>query len=90
MEETLSAPRIARSRKLPSRAAPIAFAFFMSAIMAFLMSCVIVGANTGIDAGYPARVLSAYALAMPVAFVCVLFVRPFVARLVGSVCRLPA
>ncbi|MEI2297626.1 DUF2798 domain-containing protein [Ensifer sp. MJa1] len=90
MEDTLSSPRIARSRKLPSRAAPVAFAFFMSAIMAFLMSCVIVGANTGLDSGYPARVCRAYVLAMPVAFVCVLFVRPFVAKLVGAVCRLPA
>ncbi|OCP07118.1 MULTISPECIES: DUF2798 domain-containing protein [unclassified Ensifer] len=89
MEDTLSAPRLARSRKLPPRAAPIAFAFFMSAIMAFLMCCVIVGANTGINGGYPLRVLSAYGLAMPVAFVCVLLVRPFVAKLVGTVCRLP-
>ncbi|CAN7532561.1 DUF2798 domain-containing protein [Ensifer sp. ENS07] len=89
MEDTLSAPRLARSRKLPPRAAPVAFAFFMSAIMAFLMCCVIVGVNTGIDAGYPARVLGSYALAMPVAFVCVLMVRPVVARLVGVVCRLP-
>lgn len=89
MEDTVSAPRIARRRKLPPRAAPIAFAFFMSAIMAFLMCCVIVGANTGIDAGYPARVLNAYGLAMPVAFICVLLVRPLVARLVGVVCRLP-
>ena len=64
MEDTLSAPRIACRRKLPPRAAPVAFAFFMSAIMAFLMCCVIVGANTGIDAGYPARVLSSYGLAV--------------------------
>jgi hypothetical protein len=34
-------------------------------------------------------VLGSYALAMPVAFVCVLMVRPVVARLVGVVCRLP-
>lgn len=89
MEDTIPPPRIARSRKLPPRAVPIAFAFFMSAIMAFLMCCVIVGANTGIDAGYPARVLSVYALAMPVAFLCVLTVRPFVLKLVGAVCRMP-
>lgn len=89
MEDTIPPPRIARSRKLPPRAVPIAFAFFMSAIMAFLMCCVIVGANTGVDAGYPARVLSAYALAMPVAFLCVLTVRPFVLKLVGAVCRMP-
>jgi len=45
------------------------------------MCAVIVGAGTGLAGGYLGRVLSAYALAMPVAFVCVLFVRPLVLRL---------
>jgi Protein of unknown function (DUF2798). len=46
----------------------------MAAIMALLMCTVITAANTGIDAGLPGRVLRAYALAMPVAFGCVLLV----------------
>ncbi|MCA1366547.1 DUF2798 domain-containing protein [Bradyrhizobium sp. BRP14] len=89
-EDTMPRLRAARNRKLPSRAVPVAFAFFMSAIMAFLMSGVIVAANSGIDADYPARVIGAYALAMPVAFVCVLMVRPLVLRLVAMVCDMPA
>ncbi|MEH3087251.1 MAG: DUF2798 domain-containing protein [Xylophilus ampelinus] len=72
-----------RPRKLPRRYAPVAFAFFMSAIMAFLMCCVIVAANTGFAPGYLLRVLGSYALAMPVAFCCVLGVRPLVLRLVA-------
>lgn len=75
--------------KLPPRAAPFAFAFFMSAIMAFLMTCVIVAANTGVDAGFPARVLGSYALAMPIAFVCVLMVRPLALRLAGFFVHMP-
>lgn len=69
--------------KLPARFTPIAFAFFMSGIMAFLMSLVIVAANTGIHSGYINRVLHAYRLAMPIAFICVLLVRPIVLKLVA-------
>ncbi|MBP1859727.1 DUF2798 domain-containing protein [Rhizobium herbae] len=72
----------ARSRKLPKRTAPVVFAFLMALIMAFLMCCVIVAASDGITAGYMSDVLKAYSLAMPAAFVCVLIVRPLVARLV--------
>ncbi|MCB5190989.1 DUF2798 domain-containing protein [Methylobacillus arboreus] len=68
---------------LPKRYTPIVFAFFMSAIMAMLMCLVIVGANSGIGAGYLDRVVKSYELAMPVAFVCVLLVRPLVMRLVA-------
>ncbi len=68
--------------RLPRRAMPLAFAFWMAAIMALLMCTVITVANTGIGAGLAGRVLRAYVLAMPVAFTCVLVVRPLVARLV--------
>lgn len=68
--------------RLPPKAMPLVFAFWMAAIMALLMCTVITVANTGVDAGLPARVLRAYVLAMPVAFACVLLVRPQVARLV--------
>jgi len=69
-------------KKLPKRFTPYVFAFFMAGIMAFLMSMVIVGAGTGFYDGYALRVLHAYLHAMPVAFVCVLIVRPIVAKLV--------
>ena len=70
-------------KKLPRRFTPLVFAFFMSAIMAFLMCGTIVAFQTGFDPGYPARVLHAYTLAMPVAFMCVMLVRPFVLKIVS-------
>ena len=74
--------------KLTARATPYVFAFYMATIMAFLMSLVITAANSGIDANYLSNALSAYRLAMPVAFLCILVVRPVVVRLV-SVTVLP-
>ncbi|AVO54789.1 DUF2798 domain-containing protein [Ectopseudomonas mendocina] len=82
-------PSATRSWKLPARAMPVAFAFFMSAIMAMLMSLVITAANKGIGDGYLQAVLSAYSLAMPVAFVCVMLVRPIVLKLVSLTVRMP-
>jgi hypothetical protein len=73
--------------KLPVKATPIAFAFFMSSIMAMLMCLVITGANTGVGPGYVQAVLTAYQLAMPVAFICVMLVRPVVMRLVRLTVR---
>lgn len=74
----------ARTRwKLTARATPFVFAFFMASIMAMLMCLVITAANAGINAEYPMRVLGAYQLAMPTAFLCVLVVRPVVMRLVA-------
>lgn len=69
-------------RKIPKKYTAYVFAFFMAGIMAFLMSMVIVAANSGLHAGYVLRVLHAYSLAMPVAFCCVLIVRPIVIHLV--------
>ncbi|OLP57662.1 hypothetical protein BJF92_21650 [Rhizobium rhizosphaerae] len=74
--------------KLPLWTLPYVFAFFMAGIMAMIMSAVIVGVNGGIDAGYPARVLDAYAIAAPTAFFAVLAVRPVVMCLVALVVRL--
>ncbi|MFZ4288627.1 DUF2798 domain-containing protein [Variovorax sp. HJSM1_2] len=73
--------------KIPKRFAPLVFAFYMAGIMAFLMCAVIVAAGSGVANGYFWRVLTAYALAMPVAFVCVLFVRPLVVRLTAASLR---
>lgn len=72
-----------RRRKLRASATPYVFAFYMSAIMAMLMCFVITAATAGINQDYLRKVLQAYQLAMPVAFVCVLMVRPVVMRLVA-------
>lgn len=75
------------SWKLPAKLSPVAFAFFMSGIMAFLMCLVITATNRGLSDGYLGAVLDAYRLAMPVAFVCVMGVRPVVVRLVKLTVR---
>lgn len=75
-----------RSKKLPKRLAPYVFAFYMSGIMALLMCSVIVGSR-GISKHYLVDVFHAYLLAMPVAFVCVILVRPLVLRLVAATVR---
>lgn len=72
-----------RILKLGVRATPFVFAFYMSSIMAMLMCFVITAANSGIDENYLGNVLKAYQLAMPVAFACVLVVRPIVVKLVA-------
>jgi hypothetical protein len=61
----------------------------MAGIMAFLMSMAIVASSTGIHDGYSARVIHSYALAMPIAFVCVLIVRPVVVKLVAVFVKKP-
>lgn len=68
--------------RLTARATPYVFAFYMSSIMAFLMSLVITAANSGIGPNYLSNALHAYRLAMPVAFLCILVVRPVVGKLV--------
>lgn len=70
--------------KVPRRFTPVVFAFYMALIMAFLMCCTIVAVQSGIRPGYLTQVFKAYALAMPVAFACVLVVRPLVMRLVAA------
>ena len=74
---------IAAIRRLPVRYTPIVFAFFMSAIMALLMCFVITAASNSLNNDYLPKVMHAYALAMPVAFVCILIVRPLVIKLVS-------
>ncbi len=69
--------------RFPARSAPYVTAFYMAAIMAGLMSMVITGATYGLVEGYFMHVLKAYGLSMPIAFTCVLFVRPLVIRLVA-------
>lgn len=68
--------------QLPKKYTHIAFAFYMSAIMAMLMCIVIVALNTGVNGDYFYRVIKAYELAMPSAFVFIQMVRPVVIKLV--------
>jgi len=75
--------------KIPHQFTPYVFAFFMAGIMAFLMSMAIVATSTGIHDGYSTRVIHSYALAMPVAFICVLIVRPIVVKLVAILVKKP-
>ena len=71
-------------RKLPQRDAGVLFSLYASAIMVLIVSGVLVALNTGLDAGYPARLLKAYLITWPVAFVSLLAVRPLVLRLVAA------
>ena len=50
--KTSSAVLSSKRMKLSARATPYVFAFYMSTIMAFLMSLVITAANSGIDDAY--------------------------------------
>ncbi|WP_110946751.1 DUF2798 domain-containing protein [Pseudomonas bohemica] len=69
--------------RFPKRLTPYVFALYMATIMAFLMCLVITLAEFGLSEHYMENVMNAYRVAMPSAFVCVLVVRPIVARLVG-------
>lgn len=83
MTQQLNAkPVTARSRKLPAKFLPVAFSFYMAAIMAFLMCLLITAMNNGVTEDYLALVWRAYQIAMPSAFICVLAVRPLVLKLV--------
>ena len=69
------------------RYTPLIFAFYMAAIMALLMCCVIVAAKDGLSGDYLRHVFDTYLLAMPAAFFCVILVRPLVMRLVAMTVR---
>lgn len=66
---------------IPARYTPYVVAFYMAGFMAFLMSVVLVAINTGVGDGYVKRVLFNYSIAMPIAFVCVVLIRPIVTKL---------
>ncbi|QIL81101.1 DUF2798 domain-containing protein [Diaphorobacter sp. HDW4A] len=79
-----TSPTRPASRKIHRKYTQFVFALYMAAIMALLMCAVIVGVNSGLGNGYLQRVLQTYLLAMPVAFFCVLGVRPVVMKLVAA------
>lgn len=71
-----------RFGKLPAKLMPVVFAFYMSSIMAALMCLIITAVHQGFSEHLVLDALMAYKVAMPAAFVCVLFVRPMVMALV--------
>ena len=80
--ENTTAAKTSRIR-FPKHMTPYVFALYMATIMAFLMCLVITLAEFGVGEHYMENVMNAYRVAMPSAFVCVLIVRPLVARLVA-------
>jgi hypothetical protein len=68
--------------KLPPKYTGVAFAFYMSAIVAFIMTAALTALNAGTGAHFIEDVLRGYVVAWPVAFVSVLLVRPLVLKLV--------
>ncbi|MBE0462164.1 MAG: DUF2798 domain-containing protein [Halomonadaceae bacterium] len=79
--------RILAARKLHPRFTPVVFALYMSTVMAFLMTLIITAVNAGMSDDYFSQVWHAYRVAMPSAFICILMVRPLVARLVQLTIR---
>lgn len=73
---------LATTRKLPAQLTQVVFAFYMSAIMSVLMCTVVTVVNRGFSMELPVQVAQAYMLAFPIAFCCVLMVRPVVTLLV--------
>ncbi|RKW11594.1 MAG: DUF2798 domain-containing protein [Cardiobacterium sp.] len=71
-------------KKLPKKYAGVLFSFYASAIMVLIVSGVLVALNTGLDAGYPLRLVKAYLLTWPIAFASLLAVRPLVVKLVAA------
>ena len=71
-------------KKLPKKYAGVLFSLYASAVMVLIVSSVLVALNTGIDAGYPLRLLKAYLITWPVAFASLLLVRPLVVKWVAA------
>jgi len=75
--------------RIPARYAQITFAFFMSMLMAFIMSAVLTLVNLGPVADFPVRWMRAFAIAWACAFPTVLLVSPIARRLVAMVVGTP-
>ena len=71
-------------KKLPKKYAGVLFSLYASAVMVLIVSGVLVALNTGIDTGYPLRLLKAYLITWPVAFASLLLVRPLVVKWVAA------
>ena len=71
-------------KKLLKKYVGVLFSLYASAVMVLIVSAVLVALNTGIDAGYPLRLLKAYLITWPVAFASLLLVRPLVVKWVAA------
>ena len=71
-------------KKLPEKYAGVLFSFYASTVMVLIVSAVLVALNTGIDAGYPLRLLRSYLITWPVAFASLLGMRPLVVKWVAA------
>jgi hypothetical protein len=68
---------------IPARFAPILFGALLSAIMVGIVSAFVLATAQGIHAGFAAQWIRSCATTWPVAFPTVLFVAPWVRRVVG-------
>ncbi len=68
--------------RLPKSLGPYVFALYMATIMSFLMCLIITWTEFGFGEDYFGKVMNAYRVAMPAAFLCILVVRPLVGHLV--------
>jgi fructose-specific phosphotransferase system IIC component len=57
--------------RIPSRFIPLLFPFFMSLVMAFIMTAFITWINTGLADGYVGRWMHSFLLAWPLAMACI-------------------
>ena len=64
------------------------FGFFMSAILAFLMTGVVTCINTGLDAGFLLRWGRAFVIAWPIALFVVLLLGPPIRNIADRLCNL--
>jgi Protein of unknown function (DUF2798) len=68
---------------IPARFAPILFGALLSAIMVSIVSAFVLATAQGIHAGFASQWIRSCATTWPVAFPTVLFVAPWVRRVVG-------
>lgn len=71
-------------KKLPKRFAGLLFSLYASAVMVLIVSAVLMALNNGFDGAYSLRLLRAYLITWPVAFISLLAVRPLVLKWVAA------
>jgi hypothetical protein len=72
---------------IPSRFAPIAFAFILSGVMSFIVSSIAIIRTTGWESGLFGVWIGAWLTSWLVAFPTVLFVAPFARRIVAKMVK---
>lgn len=76
--------------KLPHQLSAFVFTFYMSSFIGLAMSAVLTYVGSGLTPDYLTQVGKAYALAMPVGFLCVILFRPLVLVLMRATVASPA